>query len=164
MIKWDIKSIYLDMDGVISDFHSRVEELSGRKFHTLTQDEVWEYAILPKFFSEAKPMPNSHKLVEYLLESFCDVCILSSTGIDDDEKLHRRIMDEKLEFLDKHFPEFDDVFFVKDGSDKWRYADPWTLLIDDREKATVPFTRGGGKVILHTDVDETIRILETLGI
>jgi hypothetical protein len=164
MSRYEIETVYLDMDGVISDFHSRVEELSGRKFHTMSQDEVWSYAILPNFFSDANPILNSHKLVEYLLDSYVDVIVLSSTGIDDDEELHRRTMDEKLEFLDKHFPKFDDVFFVRDGSHKCKYASPYSLLIDDRSKAVTPFIREGGSAILHRDIDETIEILGTLGI
>ena len=48
--------------------------------------------------------------------------------------------------------------------DKFKWAAPNHILIDDFTKNTVPWDNEGGIAILHTDANKTIEKLEEIGV
>ena len=50
------------------------------------------------------------------------------------------------------------------GADKHEYAAPNHILIDDRDKAILPWREAGGIGILHTSANDTIAQLKELGL
>ena len=66
----------------------------------------------------------------------------------------------KQAWVDNHLnPPPERVFMSKE---KYRWAAPHRILIDDWEKNTVPWEEAGGIAILHTDVTKTIQELEEI--
>jgi len=66
---------------------------------------------------------------------------------------------EKEEWMKKHFAGQYDKFHC--SLNKERYASPGQVLIDDREKYTIPFQNAGGKSILYKgNVQEALKELE----
>jgi len=66
--------------------------------------------------------------------------------------------EEKRAWFEKNMAGLYDQFIC--DSNKFKYANPNTLLIDDRSKYTVPFENAGGMVILHKNPQDTLAKLE----
>lgn len=152
--------LHLDMDGVMADFESAVEEVAGKPISELSREEVHRIADEPGFFANLKPLPRFKEIISFALDHGIPICINSSTGSRDPE----RVEEEKLVFLSMHVKgvPIDNHYFVSSSAMKADFAHPGAILIDDREKCVVPFREAGGYAILHKDVDTTLQELKEI--
>lgn len=71
-----------------------------------------------------------------------------------------RCIQEKEGWMQKHFPGMYDKFICT--QDKQNYANPNSILIDDRTKFTNKFQAAGGMIILHKSPADSMQKLENL--
>lgn len=67
---------------------------------------------------------------------------------------------EKEEWCKEHLSGLYDNFYCT--QDKWKYASPNSILIDDRTKYTNSFKTAGGIIILHKNPQQTIEKLKEI--
>lgn len=158
-----IKTIYLDMDGVLADF------IVGYKKHYIDKNidkvpteeliadkksfaDVHLYRDLP-LFKDAK------RLVKYVETLDVEIKVLTSVG----KYSSKGNAIDKVIWLKKYFPKYASKFhYVTKSADKSNYAAPDALLIDDREKSTKPFKAAGGKVVLYTGFSSAKKMIEKM--
>ena len=154
--------LYLDMDGVLADFHKAYYDGVPRdgswnrvRFRTMVMEH--------KIFEDLEMLPNARALlnfVESLRQSHkISVEILSSKGTYDTEQGAETVRQKEL-WLEKHgimYP----ANFVRSKLEKAKFATPTSILIDDSVGCVIPFTDAGGNGILHTDeyYNETLETL-----
>lgn len=161
-MKTTVKKIYLDMDGVISDFHKRFVELYGpealgfrdRKNFTV----YWPDFIQKKQFEELEWFPGGQELLKFLQDKDIEIEILSSSG---GHKFHSEVEEQKKNWLSKRGIDYKPNI-VPGRKLKAEYATPETILIDDTEDVIESFNEAGGIGILHKDANITIKRLEDL--
>lgn len=156
-----IKKIWLDMDGVISDFEKRYGELYKINPSTLRQDKFhpnFMHFIATKQFETLDLMPQGEHLIKYLSLLKIPTEILSSTGV---KEHFRKVSLQKRTWLNKHKVPFKSTF-VPGKEYKYQYAKPDAILIDDTESNVLDWRKAGGIAILHKTVQDTIKQLQSL--
>lgn len=149
-------TLYLDMDGVLSNFNEKFAEISPE----LPDRQRFRHAVMDhQIFTHLKPMPDAKKLVDHVATlRNINIEILTSVGTFDPERgLQAKI--QKRGWLDKHnlfFPSN----FVRCKQEKSNFANKNAILIDDSVGCINPFVEKGGWGILHTSADDTIRQLD----
>lgn len=154
-----IKQIFLDMDGVLTDFTGDVMRLFGREYNPeehigswdiddvldISADELWRKIDEQgsKFWSEMTPLPRAFALYE-LVRSYADV-IITTTPSE-----HSSSAAGKLEWLDRHFRPSGRRAFRKYMLcvEKHHLAGPGCVLIDDKNENCERFVAAGGQAIL----------------
>jgi len=153
-------TIYVDMDGVLTDFVRQTEETFGVKFDTLLNNDSLFWELIRKagepYWSEMPMMKDAKKLMNYMKDE--NVKILSSAGSPRNE--HKDTISGKLKWMKKHFPNIPVIIEYE----KYKYADENSILIDDLKKNIDPWIKHGGIGILHTDANSTIKKLKSYGI
>lgn len=149
-----VTDIYFDMDGTLFDYDSQIFNFCGKRLETLTKEEKHAVTSIPGFF-ETMPLYEGVDAMYELAKRHnkSQVHILSAVGTKDPA----RITKEKSQALHDKLSHWDfcSVNFVKHSSYKSYYAQPYRLLVDDREKAYEPFELNGGHIIKHTSVQNT---------
>ena len=152
--------IHLDMDGVITDFNSQFEELTGM----MPNDFESKYGI--KGFWEAidkagvgfwrgmKWMPDGEEL--YNKVSQFDHELLSSPSRGDSSKIGKRLWRRDKTPNTK--------LTLAYSANKKNYAAPNHILIDDRADNINQWKNAGGIGILHTSTASTLAKLKELGL
>lgn len=139
-----IKTIFLDMDGVICDFRKQCE-----KFHCIDKNQVnWEiiYDEGPEFWENIEWTKDGLFFYKWLRqlckEENIDLYILTSVNFRDGKI-------GKLNWLKKNIPEFDThhILITNKGKEKALYANNETLLVDDFGKNCKIFEKAGGIAI-----------------
>jgi hypothetical protein len=150
------------MDGVISDFSKRYEELYGetperhdssKKFNKNFSD-----FIEGGHFATLDPMPGMMLLVDFLRKAPVPTEILSSTARED---RHHEIARQKMVWLQTHGITFKPNF-VPGKKLKKNYASMDSLIIDDTESVIGDWMKEGGHTIWHQNVPSTLAILKTM--
>ena len=162
MISNDYK-IYVDMDGVLSDWEAQFKRYSGgipvntydnlhgkqNRFKLVNKNSPEYYANMPWM--------KDGKLLYNFVNSFPNVQILSHAP-DAKSKIGKQqwLKDKGITF---------ETNLVTNRKDKSKFATDDSVLIDDREDVVNDFINAGGKAILHTNSIDTINQLkEILGI
>lgn len=142
-MKNKIDTIYLDMDGCIVDFRKGCEELKAIDGYNVDWETI--HAAGPEFWENLTWTKEGERFY-YWLEKFCDeqgieLCILSHVSYEDG-------IVGKLNWLQRNcrIPN-KNIYIVKTGSDKAKYATDTSLLIDDYGKNVEAFIMAGGKAI-----------------
>lgn len=159
-----INRIYLDMDGVLSDFQKRYRELfgeeaSGEDRAQKDKSKNWDKFVLTRQFIELEYFPGAVELLDYLADLNIPIEILSSTG---GPKYHAEVREQKYIWLNDHDIWLNNENIVPGRRIKRFFSFPGRVLIDDTEDVVDEFNQYGGKAILHKNVEETIKTLETL--
>lgn len=154
-----IDKIYVDMDGVLSDFHKRYKEVfnrdpsktSKKEFHSL-----FDEFIDGKNFATLDLYPGALDLISYLNSVKISKEILSSTGY---ESVFEKVSKQKQEWLNNHNINYK-ANFVPGKRFKYKFATPNSIIIDDTQSVIDDWNKAGGIGILHRDAISTISILK----
>lgn len=156
--------IYLDMDGVIVNFMSAVnnffKSINFKSWEAMGKEKYTEInKIGEKWWSEMKWTSDGKRLWNYL-EDY-NVTILSATPVDPES---RAISTEgKRNWLTKNIgSSYARNALIVIGIEKQNYADKNSILIDDSERNIRQWRSKGGIGILHKSTTDTIKQLEKL--
>ncbi len=136
----NINTIYLDMDGVICDFCGACKDIDAIEHYKVDWDKVHSAGI--DFWANMAWTNEGQKFYKWL-EKFCDeegidLCILSQVNYSDG-------VNGKIEWLmaNTKVPN-KNIYIVKTGKAKAKYANNQSLLIDDFGKNIESFVLAGG--------------------
>ena len=154
-------TIYSDMDGVLVDFNERFKRFSNgvppteyeQKFG---KDKFWELVdgIGVRFWVGMDWMSDGKQLWDYIKKY--NPTLLSSPSRADHSKMGKRM------WRQRNLPTTKLV--LAQARNKQNYADPDSILIDDRASNIDQWIKAGGIGILHTDTTSTINKLKELGL
>ena len=140
--------IFLDMDGVITNMQKSLSKISDKPIRELGS-VVWEDE---SFWENLEWMPDGRELFEKV-KAYGNYTLLSSPGrmtndivISGKEKWIRKNLGENITY----------IFEV----DKFKYAEPCHILIDDSIAKVAPWLGAGGMGILHHTTEETLQKIE----
>jgi len=155
-----ISHIYLDMDGVISDFVKRYKELFDISPEQTRDDKefggFFDKFIADCHFETLELMPQAMLLIDFLRSLPIPTSILSSTA---SENRYEAISKQKISWLKKHDIEFTPIF-VPGKQNKYKYAKPDTLIIDDTISVIDDWRKAGGVAIWHNTANGTVAMLK----
>ena len=150
--------VYIDMDGVIADYELAYEALFNMSIeNTDPKDFEMIKSQMParKFFEMLPPMP----LVDVLMRHPGKFQILTACGDYDVELVAK----QKLEWLTRVFGENVPVFnWVAKSHEKARFANPNTLLIDDRAKCLIPFSNANGRILRYDGLASQDKLIDRI--
>lgn len=154
--------VYLDADGVISDFEGKVSEINKMPFHKIPRGRMWKSIEdydrdVSPFFETLELMPDALQLVEFVTSNFVNVAILTATG-----HVPKGAAQQKRNWFAKKFGHGLVVKTVINSEQKAQFANARSILIDDRMKSIGPWTVAGGIGILHTDANSSIAKLKEI--
>ena len=155
-------TIYSDMDGVLVDFNERFKRFSGgippkdyedkygrEKFWDLIDKETGV-----RFWVGMPWMSDGKQLWDYI--KTYNPTLLSSPSRSNSSRMGKRI------WRKRNLPSTKLV--LAQASKKQNYANPDSILIDDRASNIDQWVKAGGIGILHTDTASTINKLKELGL
>lgn len=164
-IKPNDYTIHVDLDGVLADLETYIEQVYGPIERTadggdwVNADEIFA-ALREKGeprFDKLDKLPDADQLWGYVRKYAPN--ILSASG-----KPEKKNSAEKHKWVKEHFTGYGTIRTVVSSLEKAKYANPQAILIDDRMKSIGPWRKAGGIGILHTSAAETIKELEKLGL
>lgn len=152
--------IYLDMDGVLAAFDQKVEEIFKTHIQSVPKKDLWggikRYNdTVEPFFENLEPMPDAMQLWKFCSANFQEVEILTATG-----HAFQGIGEQKRKWVAQHLNSSVIVHTVRKSEEKALFANPNSILVDDRMKSIAPWRAAGGIGILHTSATQSIRELE----
>lgn len=159
----EVNRIFVDMDGVVADFLGGVSELIG---YTLTPDDKGhkeyddrkEELTNKRLFRNLKPLPDMYDLIAYIRHTGLPWEILTAAG-----KVNRElVVFDKNSWVRRYIDPSVVVTCTYRGSQKAAFAEPGSVLIDDRKKNIECWEKAGGIGILHTSAKDTIKKLKEL--
>ena len=158
-----IKRIFIDMDGVLADFNTGVETLTGTPFPNTEvgrndYDERKEELTNKRLFRHLPPMNDMWDLLAYVRHTLLPWEILTAAGVINREL----VVFDKNEWIKEHVSPTVVVTCTMNGSQKGMFAYKGSVLIDDRLKNIEAWESNGGIGILHIDADTTIKALKEL--
>lgn len=157
-----IRKIYLDLDGVITDFERKYREVFDTdpalvRAHKKYCDN-WKRFVEEHHFTKLDYYPGALELLEYLADKDVEIQILSSSG---GELYHEIVKQDKIVWLCEHGITYHPNI-VSGRSQKKLFAEEGALLIDDMLDNVNQFMSAGGEGIYHKDVNYTIARLDEL--
>lgn len=151
--------IYVDMDGVLTDWEKQFKRYSGgipvetyEAEHGSTKRYEFVKKNSPGFYSSMEWMPDGKLLYGFLKD--LPIEILSHAT-------DPQAADGKLQWL-KNNNIAAKPNLVPNRSDKSKYANQDAILIDDKPETIDEFNKAGGVGILHTDAVTTINKLKQI--
>ena len=153
--------IYSDMDGVLVDFNERFKRFSDGILPTeyeqkFGKDKFWELidGTGVRFWVGMDWMSDGKQLWNYIKKY--EPVLLSSPSRSNYSRMGKRI------WRKRNLPST--KLILARAANKQNYADPDSILIDDRESNVDQWIKAGGIGILHTDTASTISKLKELGL
>lgn len=152
--------IYLDMDGVLTNFHGRYADLFGDidKVPKKLWRSNWKEFIEGKNFETLDVIEGAEELLKFVRTLDTPVEILTSSGGTD---YHEEVTSQKLKWLSKHGIKYK-ANVVPGGQKKAEYAAFDRVLVDDTPRVIEAYRNAGGYGILHDSkkVKDTINELK----
>ena len=150
--------IYCDMDGVLADFESGYEKLTGIDLRGEFQkgDDFWDPISKAGvgFWAGLKWMPGGQELWAYLKPY--DPVLLSAPSREESSRIGKAV------WVKHKIP--GTKLILRYASQKQELATPESILIDDRQVNIDQWEAAGGIGILHTSTANTIQQLQKLGL
>jgi len=153
--------IYCDMDGVLCDFDKRFKEFSddippGKYASKFGIKIFWK--LIHKqgvgFWVGIPWMPDGEQLWNYI-KPF-NPSLLSAPSMEESSRLGKRL------WVRNNIP--GTKLILRQAEQKQEFANPNSILIDDRPSNIEQWRAKGGIGILHTSANETIEELKKLGL
>lgn len=146
-----IKHVYLDMDDVLINFTQGCVDLFGKPFDENDVKFCWrKIGSSEGWWKNLPPFDNAHEFIRDLVvlshEHSFEVHILSGTPSANTAECEM----QKMECVKMNIPTIHPsrVHFCKSKS-KHMYADPFSILVDDRESNIQNWSNAGGIGMLH---------------
>ncbi len=142
-----IQHLYLDMDGVIADFYTLLSEWFKVDHwkEIKTREEILERLKGSSFFSEIPVFSNTYlilDIVDYYTEGNWSILSTPLEGDFENSVKHKDIwLDRVLEQAGIETIRTRNRFY---SHKKWEFAEPNTVLIDDRPQNINDFIKAGG--------------------
>ena len=173
LLKEDIAKsydVYVDMDGVLTDFERRFEQFAGvtpdefiaQKTIEFGKDKAneqfWDLIdkqIGVRFWAGMPWMPEGEKLYKYLKKY--KPTILTSPSREESSRIGKGV------WIKRNMSSTPYKFGYK-ASGKAKYAAPNAILIDDRSDNIEAWKSAGGIGILYKSTDQVINELSKLGL
>ena len=153
-----MSQIYVDMDGVVSDFDKAIVNIFGEEYSNKIADTFWKKTVVDnQVFRHMPPIPEGLSLVSQLRSDGHQVCFMTSTG---GMPHHIDIAKQKLDWLSANSMGDLPVAFCMNTQGKGAYASPGAVLIDDRQKVLAAWRGNGGFGFQF--IPEQERVLEIL--
>jgi 5'(3')-deoxyribonucleotidase len=154
--------IFVDLDGVLSNLDKFVQGLIGVDFESIRGPEFTQLLARYRkagatFFDRLEPMPDANVIWSYIAPHKPD--ILTATGPE-----RVKATAEKIRWVYDHLNGFDQIHCVASGKQKYQYAAPNHILIDDTPINVKLWSDAGGIGILHRNAHNTIQELKGLGL
>jgi len=152
-------TIYCDLDGVLVDFDRGYQELTGittQQADTKGVEAFWEPLTKAgaTFWITLKWMPDGKQLWNYIKKY--NPILLSAPSREESSKLGKRV------WVKRELPGV--KLILKSAVRKQEYANSNSILIDDRKKNIDQWVAAGGIGIFHTNLNDTIKQLQELGL
>lgn len=163
-----MKKIFVDMDGVLTDFNGMYTKLFDRTPAQVKADRVkkeysehWHSFVDQRAFAALDILPGGQKLLEFLRYTdprFVQICILTSAGGFD---RHPDVTEQKTEWVRNHLINWP-VVVVPGRRYKAGFATSDAIIIDDTYDVVTSFISAGGTGIHHSDqrIDHTLLSLQ----
>ena len=159
-----MKTIFVDMDGVVADFDTFASDLLGRKIgwhqskFDLTSEEWEKLTTVDRLYYQLPLMPDATKLIAYVKSLSTRFYVQFLTAVPRRTTMPGARPDTQAQ-VDKYFPGMK-MDIGPYSHDKQKWCSPGDILIDDRPSNIKEWTEAGGIAIYHTgDVDKTIKTL-----
>jgi 5'(3')-deoxyribonucleotidase len=139
-----ISKIFIDMDGVLADF-----DLWKDAQPEITDDpSLWKaVSQISHFYGTLKPMPEAHRLMDYLQSLHIPLAIL--TGIPRKTSIPTAEQD-KAEWMLKNFGHMEfNIGPYSQDKQNWSGPGPGLILIDDKPINIQQWEAKGGKGFLY---------------
>lgn len=149
-----MKTIYVDMDGVLTDFNKRYEELFGMAPSDVARSskstglygQYWRQFIEGGNFATLDKHQGCDELLEFLnKQTNVQLAILTSSGGFD---FHKSVMLQKIQWLEKHGINYHPIV-VPGRRFKAGFADKYSFIIDDTPDVVESFIARGGNGVIH---------------
>ena len=162
-------SIFLDMDGVLCDFHKDFKKISGGidavEYESKHKSEGFWNLINSqgaKFWANMSPMNDMLTLKDFVFKNFVGkIYVLSSSSRQksksDNADIGKRIWLKSHGFA-AGIPA-SNILIVDSASKKKEYALPDGILVDDYNNNITGWINAGGVGVLHTSTRNTIKEL-----
>jgi 5' nucleotidase, deoxy (Pyrimidine), cytosolic type C protein (NT5C) len=150
--------LYVDMDGVLADFHGHYQNCFGtipnrNEYDNVEWDQIRKYA---DWYLNIPPMPDMKVLWDYVSKRNPVVLTGEPKEIPESRA-------NKSDWGLKHLIPTAPIVVCK-SKNKSDYCNPGDVLIDDWNKYRHLWLGKGGIWITHTDAETTIKALRALGI
>ena len=158
-----MRTIWLDMDGVVADFQHVSGEILGRKVGwgslDITSEEWKELSKHQHLYANLPVLPGSLDLMEAVREHMDEFEVKFLTAIPR-TKTFPFAEEDKRKWIEENFPGIE-VEIGPYSKDKWKHSKFLDILIDDRSDNILDwFTKGNGIAIFHNgDHKKTIKLL-----
>jgi len=158
-----IKTVYVDMDGVLADFKGYFQTLFGQNADETSDPELWkliENYGKTKFFEELPWLPGSKQMWDFIVNNFMRVKILSALGKTDN--IDKQTSQGKMVWLSHHLPKLrdQDIILVENKHRKRHYSKPGDIIIDDTLVVIQEWNHKGGTGILFKSAQQVIEELK----
>ena len=159
-IRTMIDKIYLDCDGIISNFRKQCETYNCIEGTKVDWDII--HSLGTNFWEEIEWIPEGKEFYEWVKklcsEENIELFILTAVH-STDGKIGRMNWLKKNLGLNKHH-----LIITNTGKEKAYYAEPSALLIDDFKKNCNAFSEAGGLVVKYESPQQAKdEIIELLG-
>ncbi len=157
--------IYIDLDGVLADFNSKVREITGKYPSELTTKELWkQLQLVDNFYYSLDIIKGSEEFLDHIWRN-STVLVEILTALPSPSKKLRTSSNDKIMWVyDKLDP-----YIITNCVSNWRMKTYFCrndddILIDDQEKNIVNWQEAGGIGILHDNFEDTIQKLKELNV
>ena len=166
------RTVYVDMDGVLADFHGYFKQMFGwdlpkgdaenkPELDKKMWNQINDYGKA-KFFENLPWISGSKAMWNFLVDNFVNVKILSALGKSNDSSEPVKV--GKMAWLNRHIPKLreSDIILVAHKHKKQEYSKPGNIIIDDTPVVIEEWKTKGGTGIFFTNADNVISKLEKL--
>lgn len=155
-----MRRIFLDLDGVMSDFDGFFLQEFGVETKDVTKKEMWrlihEY---DGFFRKMPLMSEAHYLYNCCKFHVHDLAILTSAGTSN----YAAVAEQKKAWVKEHLDEDLLVICVKDGLDKASFVqNRGDILIDDWRLNCEAWEAAGGVAVKYENATQAVNDLRAL--
>jgi 5'(3')-deoxyribonucleotidase len=158
-----MKTIYLDMDGVVADFNGyaskvlRKDRIIGDRWPEIEWRHLKDN---PRMYRDLEKTVEADQLVDFCKKISYENCyaLMFLTAVPQNNDVHWAFYD-KVNWAREYYPGIP-VMFGPYSKDKQQHCQTGDILIDDRKSNIEEWNNAGGIGILHKgDLANTINIL-----